>query len=147
MSGGVPARVVLDTNVLLDFWVFDERNARPLRAALERGLLQALRCGSTVDEFSEVLGRPALRVANERRCTILRDWHRLAVHVEHVFAAPFACTDRQDQKFLDLAHSARAEWLVTRDKALLRLARRARRSGLEILAPDDALARVAAVPS
>ena len=33
-------RAVIDTNVLLDFWVFDDAAARPLRAAVESGQRQ-----------------------------------------------------------------------------------------------------------
>ena len=50
-----PPRVVVDTNVLLDFWVFEDPRARPLREALESGRIQALRDGATVDELAEVL--------------------------------------------------------------------------------------------
>jgi predicted nucleic acid-binding protein len=39
-----------------------------------------------------------------------------------------------------VAHSARADWLVTKDKALLRLARRARNFGLRIFEPAAAAA-------
>ncbi|MGB3427088.1 MAG: PIN domain-containing protein, partial [Burkholderiaceae bacterium] len=57
--------------------------------------------------------------------------------------APIACTDPHDQKFLDLAYTARADWLVTKDKALLKLARRARRDGLLIFIPAAACAELA----
>jgi putative PIN family toxin of toxin-antitoxin system len=139
-------RVVLDTNVLLDFWVFDDAAARPLRAALEVGRVNALRSGDTVDEFTQVLLRERFELAAEARFAILRDWDRRATAVERVFAAPFACTDRADQKFLDLAFTARADWLVTKDKALLKLARRARREGLAILPPAAAAAALAEQP-
>ena len=47
------------------------------------------------------------------------------------------CTDEDDQKFIDLAISARAHTLVTRDKALLRLARKAlERHDLRICRPE-----------
>ena len=45
-------RAVIDTNVLLDFWVFDDAAARPLRAAVEDGQVNALRSGDSVDEFT-----------------------------------------------------------------------------------------------
>lgn len=124
---------VIDTNVLLDFWVFDDPRAAPLRAAVEDGRVRVLRSGAAVDEFSEVLSRPRFDLSNERRCSILRLWDRLAVPVPRVHAAPWHCTDPADQVFLDLAFSARADWLVTRDAALLRAGRRTRRDGLQVL--------------
>ena len=136
-------RAVFDTNVLLDFWVFDDPAARPLLAALEGGRVAALRSGDSVDEFTQVIMRESFDLATESRFGILRQWDRLAAPVERVFAAPLACSDPHDQKFLDLAYSASADWLVTKDKALLRLARRARRDGLLIAAPAAACAALA----
>jgi putative PIN family toxin of toxin-antitoxin system len=138
-------RAVLDTNVLLDFWVFDDAAARPLRAAVESGHVNALRSGDSVDEFTQVIMREKFELATEARFGILRDWDRLATPVERVFAAPLACSDRDDQKFLDLAYTARADWLVTKDKALLKLARRARRDGVLILAPAAACAELGTI--
>jgi putative PIN family toxin of toxin-antitoxin system len=135
-------RAVIDTNVLLDFWVFDDAASRPLRAAVESGQVNALRSGDSVDELTQVIMREKFELATEARFGILRDWDRLATPVERVFAAPFACSDQADQKFLDLAYTARADWLVTRDNALLKLARRARRDGLKILLPAAACAEL-----
>jgi uncharacterized protein len=46
------------------------------------------------------------------------------------------CKDRDDQKFLELAHAARAEWLVSKDRALLKLTRRTERDfGFRIAQP------------
>jgi putative PIN family toxin of toxin-antitoxin system len=140
MNGRPPLRAVFDTNVLLDFWVFDDARAAALRTAVESCAVVSLRSGALVDELSDVLGRPVFGLSNERRCTILRLWDRLALPVERVFGAPLACTDPHDQKFLDVAHSARADWLVTKDRALLKLARRARSLGLQIIEPAAATA-------
>jgi putative PIN family toxin of toxin-antitoxin system len=139
MTARSPATAVLDTNVLLDFWVFDDARATPLRAAVEGGSLRVLRSGPLVDELSDVLSRPVFGLTNERRCTILRLWDRIATPVQQVFPSPLACTDPSDQKFLDLAHTARADWLFTKDKALLKLARRARTLGLQIVEPAAAM--------
>jgi putative PIN family toxin of toxin-antitoxin system len=137
-------RAVFDTNVLLDFWVFDDPAARPLRTALERGRVAALRSGDSVDEFTQVIMRTRFDLATEARFDILRHWDRLAAPVDRIVPAPLACHDPKDQMFLDLAYTARADWLVTRDKALLRLARRARPDGLRIATPAAACAELEA---
>ena len=49
--------------------------------------------------------------------------------------ARFRCTDADDQKFIDLAIEHRARWLVSRDRAVLKLARRAAPLGLGIVTP------------
>lgn len=136
-------RVVLDTNVLLDFWVFDDPVARPLRAALENGRLVALRDGATVDELADVIARLKFGLVAQRQMEILREWDRAAEPVARVFPSSLVCSDLLDQKFLDLAATTRADWLVSKDKALLKLARRARAQGLFILRPDEAAARLA----
>ena len=52
-------------------------------------------------------------------------------------AARLHCTDEDDQKFIDLAIAAHAHTLVTRDKALLRLARKAlERHGVRVCKPE-----------
>jgi predicted nucleic acid-binding protein len=47
------------------------------------------------------------------------------------------CTDRDDQKFLEIARDAGAAILVTKDKALLKLAKKTAREGLfRIMTPE-----------
>ena len=47
------------------------------------------------------------------------------------------CTDRDDQKFLEVARDAGAEILITKDKALLKLARKTAAAGMfRILVPE-----------
>jgi predicted nucleic acid-binding protein len=66
---------------------------------------------------------------------------RLRAAVHGASASLPRCDDRDDQKFLELARDGGAEWLVTADKALLRLARRDKLRGLfRILTPEAALA-------
>lgn len=134
---------VIDTNVLLDCLVFDDPAAAPLWQMIRRAGLVALRSTHTDDEFVDVLRRPVfaarLAVRGSTGDAVVAEWQRLARPVSHVFAAPWHCTDPHDQKFLDLAATAGAELLVTKDKALLKLARRARRDGLQILKAGQAV--------
>jgi predicted nucleic acid-binding protein len=46
------------------------------------------------------------------------------------------CRDRDDQKFLELARASQADWLVSKDRAVLKLAKRtARDFGFRIAQP------------
>ncbi len=137
---GTAPRAVLDTNVLLDLWLFDEPSTRALRAAVESGAVRALRSAATDAEFADVLGRPGFGLDERARAAMLARWAACSEPIAAVFAAPLACTDPDDQKFLDVAFSARADLLLTRDKALLRLARRAAAAGLAIRGPAGPIA-------
>ena len=54
------------------------------------------------------------------------------------------CKDRDDQKFLELAYAAGADWLVSKDRAVLKLARRvARDFGFQIAQPAPFVAACA----
>lgn len=132
------ARVVLDTHVLLDLWVFADAAARPLLDALRGGVWTRLRCVDTDAEFVAMMARPRFGLSAVDRHGRLAEWHRLSVPVPQVRAAPWTCRDPHDQKFLDLAYSSAAGLLLTRDRALLALAPKARSTGLRICRPQDA---------
>lgn len=130
-------RVVIDTNVLLALGIFSDPVVAPLRTALAQGALEAVRSAATDDEWREVLARPGLfAVPPERQAALLADWEATARLVQVTEPAPFRCRDPLDQKFLELAVAAEARWLVTRDKALLKLRRKARKLGLDIVTPE-----------
>jgi putative PIN family toxin of toxin-antitoxin system len=129
--------VVLDTNVLLALWLFRDPVVESLHAALAAHLLQPVRSVATDAEFAEVLARPELfSVAPERQARLLDAWQSMASPVEVIQSAPWVCRDPLDQKFLDLAVSVQAGWLISRDRDLLKLARKTRRQGLLIVTPE-----------
>ena len=130
-------RIVIDTNVLLGLWIFSEPSLSALRAALDAGTVTAVRCAETDAEFAEVLARPdLLDVDPARQQLVLESWRARALLTELTARAPWTCRDPLDQKFLDLSVSAGAGALLTRDRDLLKLAKKARRSGLQIIAPE-----------
>jgi len=47
------------------------------------------------------------------------------------------CNDPDDQKFVDLALAYGARWLLSRDRAVLKLAKRCRTLGLQVLTPEQ----------
>jgi len=134
---GVPL-LVLDTNIWLDLYVFADPQSAVLDAALRAGLARAVRCSRTDAELQAVLARPHF----QKRCTPeqaqarLQDWTTLAQeHAGALRPAPWICRDPDDQKFLDLACSSGAQVLLSKDRALLDLARKSRPQGLHILNP------------
>ena len=139
MKAGRVPRLVLDTNVLLDLWLFDDPAVRPLREGIENGSLRALRSADCEAELVEVIGREQFGLDEAARLAVLARWTACSEPIAAVSPAPLACTDPDDQKFLDAAFSAGADLLLTRDKALLTLARRAEAAGLRILRPDAAM--------
>jgi uncharacterized protein len=126
--------VVLDTNVWLDLFVFGDSRVEGIGAQLREGSLAAVRSSATDLEIARVMAREAFRAHDlDPR---MQAWHALSRALEPDRRAPWRCTDPDDQKFLDLAVTAGARFLYTKDRALLRLASRARRAGLEICAPQ-----------
>jgi predicted nucleic acid-binding protein len=128
-------RVVLDTNVVLDCWVFDAPAARPLKAALDAGRLVVPRSLATDAELADVLGRPQFGLGDSARHALLARWKQRGPLIEGVASAPIRCKDPDDQKFLDLALTARAHALFTKDRALLATAARARAHELRVMLP------------
>jgi len=128
--------VVIDTNIWLDLYIFADPAARELASALAAGTLRAARSDATDTELRRVLARPAFAArAAALGPDPLHAWESLAERSTATRPAPWLCSDADDQKFLDLAYSVSAVALFTKDRALLRLARRARAAGLAIRSP------------
>jgi predicted nucleic acid-binding protein len=131
--------LVLDTNVVLDWVAFDDARVQPIVDAIERGALRAASSGACLQELRRALGYAQVRLDAAAQALAFGRYaaHALVFDIPGpVQAADFPlCEDPDDQKFLDLAWHARAGHLVTRDKALLKLARRLE-DRFAILAPD-----------
>lgn len=134
-----PRRAVLDTQVVLDWLVFRDVGVESLAHALENGSLRWLTCQAMRDELEHVLNRGVAADWKPDRATISQTVGRLALNLEAGTppGTPLRCSDADDQMFIDLALADGAQWLFTRDRALLRLARRARERGVIVLRPVD----------
>jgi putative PIN family toxin of toxin-antitoxin system len=132
-------RIVLDTNVCLDLFVFNDPRWAELLAAIERGELEAVTRADCRDEYNVVLHYPHLPLTDESRPHAAQRFDALIKLVapnSRAVRLP-VCTDRDDQKFLELARDAGAEILITKDKALLKLARKTAKEGLfRIMLPE-----------
>ena len=124
-------RLVLDTNVWLDWLVFADPAVAPIQQAVA-----AQRAAVYIDERCEVelarvlaydLGKHSIDALAQ--AAALATCRQTAIRIEAQAAeAQFAqlplCRDADDQIFLEAALAARADILVTKDQALLELSRR-----------------------
>ena len=128
--------VVIDTNIVLDMWVFDDPRSRPLDEALQSGGLRWLASAEMREELLRVLGYPhlvqrmVLRGVNAQDVMALFD--RRTERVVVAERAPYVCNDPDDQKFIDLAVAHQA-LLISKDKEVLRMKNRLARWAVAVL--------------
>ena len=132
-------RIVLDTNVCLDLFVFRDPRWAGLLAAIENGTVEAITRADCRDEYHIVLHYPHLPLDDSTRPASAARFDaliRVVAPAESGVRLP-VCTDRDDQKFLELARDAGADLLITKDKALLKLARKTAQAGIfRIMVPE-----------
>ena len=126
-------RLVLDTNIWLDWLVFDDAGVAPLKAAVAHGNAEIYINAACEEELVRVLGYPLRKrvLDDSERAPLIAECRRIACTLEPGAlkgssprpALP-VCRDPDDQKFLELARDCEAGFLVTKDRELLRLSRR-----------------------
>lgn len=143
MNAANPVRLVLDTNVVIDWLVFDDPFMNPLREGVTAGTIAVLTHAPAVDELKRVLSYRQFKLDGARQREIFAQYQASA----QPFAMPPTftlknlllpggfprCRDRDDEHFLALAFHARADALVSRDNAVYGLRGRAAKFGLTIL--------------
>ena len=133
---------MLDTNVVLDWLVFADISLNLLNSELSAGKILLATHPPALCELRRVLGYPALKLDADRQMSILAQYQSQTRQPELpdgftlqnlMLPAGFPrCRDPDDQHFLALAHHAGAV-LVSRDKAVLGVAGRARRFGVRVM--------------
>jgi predicted nucleic acid-binding protein len=134
-----PPLIVLDTNVVLDWLLFDDPRAARLAGAVQAGRVRWIASPPMRCELDRVLRRGIASRPGHATDAVVSAFDRWSVAAEPVPAPPLPrlrCSDVDDQKFIDLAVQARASFLISRDRAVLRLAGAARGLGLAIVVPE-----------
>jgi putative PIN family toxin of toxin-antitoxin system len=118
--------VVLDTNVVLDLWIFQDPVVSPLADALASGGVTAWADEDTLTELEYVLAYPTFALDEAARRSISSRYRSLVRVAPRELDTPRPhlprCRDRDDQKFLVLAARVGASWLVSKDKRVLSMA-------------------------
>jgi putative PIN family toxin of toxin-antitoxin system len=124
-------RIVLDTNIWLDWLVFDDPGMSYLKLAVKENRANIFINSACEAELERVLAYDLAKhtLAAPAQADCLAECRRIVQRIDT--EAPEAerrllprCADPDDQKFLELALAARADALITKDHKLLELARR-----------------------
>ena len=119
--------LVLDTNVWLDWLLFDDPSVAALKAAVKEGRAQIFIDAAGEAELARVLaydlGKHSIDTASQAAC--LAECRRISKTLEKTVDAGKLprCPDPDDQIFLEAALAAGADYLVTKDRDLLELPR------------------------
>lgn len=130
-----PVRVVLDTNIVLDLWLYKDAATPALLAALEDNSVQWLATQVMRDELERVLAYTHIvkRLAFSELTAevILAQFDAHAQLMSVAVKAVYACKDGDDQKFIDLAAQHKTQ-LISKDKAVLTMRNRMARLGVAV---------------
>lgn len=127
--------LVLDTNIALDLFVFQDPATAPLREWLDGNRGHWIATAPMREELARVLGYPQIvrRLNTQAQLAqeVLSVFDRCVRLVPGAPKAGYTCKDADDQKFIDLAVQHRAT-LVSKDDAVLCMAKRLARVGVNV---------------
>jgi putative PIN family toxin of toxin-antitoxin system len=136
-------KLVLDTNIALDWLVFADASCRGLDRAVEKRSVEVVVNVLAIEEMRRVLAYPQFSLDPSAQAKLLARYQSLASNASMppefsrdnlLLPAGFPrCRDRDDDHFLALAYHVKADALVTRDKQILALARRAAKFDVQVL--------------
>jgi predicted nucleic acid-binding protein len=136
--------LVVDTNIVLDLFVFDEPAIAPLKAALLAGGQNWIATSAMRGELVRVLGYPHIAARMQRggigAACVLAAFDAHARMVEPAAKAPCTCKDPDDQIFIDLAVAHRAS-LLSKDQAVLSMRKRLLASAVRATSAIDFVAQ------
>jgi predicted nucleic acid-binding protein len=119
--------LVLDTNIVLDVFVFNDAAAQPVRDALAAGDWDWIATPAMRVELARVLAYPQivprLNFYQLSAGDVLAQFDARARLVPVPAKAPVTCSDADDQMFIDLAVAQRST-LLSKDKAVTSMAKR-----------------------
>jgi putative PIN family toxin of toxin-antitoxin system len=128
-------RVVLDTNIVLDLWLYKDSATPALLEALENKSVQWLATQVMRDELERVLAYTHIvkRLAFSQLTAqdILAQFDAHAQLMPIATKCQFVCKDGDDQKFIDLAAEQKTQ-LISKDKAVLTMRNRMARLGVAV---------------
>ena len=136
MTEIAPQTIVLDTNIVLDMWLYVDPATPDLLEALTSQSVDWVATQAMRDELVRVLTYPHIVLRMHKSGLVAEDvlaqFDRFARLVPVAERAPYVCKDLDDQKFIDLA-CVYSCWLASKDKAVLTMRNRLARVGVSVV--------------
>jgi putative PIN family toxin of toxin-antitoxin system len=127
--------IVLDTNIVLDMFIFSDPRCDALKLALTEKRLQWISTQIMRDELERVLAythlQPRMAFYQVTASDVLGQFDASAQLRDVTPRAVFVCKDEDDQKFIDLA-AAYQTLLISKDKAVLCMRKRLASLGVAV---------------
>ena len=124
---------VIDTNIVLDMFIFNDERSRTLHQALKDQAVQWIATQVMRDELERVLSythlQPRMAVYQVTATDVLTQFDALVQPKDTAPKAPWVCKDPDDQKFIDLAVQHKS-FLLSKDKAVLCMRKRLLSAGV-----------------
>jgi putative PIN family toxin of toxin-antitoxin system len=138
-------RLVLDTNIVLDWLLFEDARMSELQRAWDERRVELVTHMPALEELRRVLTYPQFKLSESKQAELLECYESRArmVTLENLgMPAGFPrCKDCDDDHFLALAYH-HADAVVSKDRAVLALAKRARKFGVTVLSPQQLTAKL-----
>ena len=116
---------VLDTNIWLDILLFNDPSVNKLSNLIFKKEILVLSCKQCDDEFSRVLKYKNLGIEKEKQNYMLRTYKEFVKNIDFVETLNSSnipkCHDSDDQKFINLSCFNHVDWLLTKDKQILKM--------------------------
>jgi len=115
-------RVVFDTNVIVSALLFSKSSLAWLRESWSKRICTPIVSTETTKELLRVLTYPKFQLTREEQIELLGEFLPFVeteMKKEDINLEIPICRDKHDQIFLTLAHTTKADFLVTGDSDLL----------------------------
>lgn len=118
---------ILDTNIVLDLFLFKDSSVSNLQEYIHEGSLQPVGHYDTFFELADVLGREQFKLSESEQKELLQKWLKIHLIYPQALETEHYCKDKDDDKFFNLARAVHASYLFSKDKKVLKACSKAKR--------------------
>tara|TARA_A100001015_G_C15034634_1_gene735350 strand:+ start:1336 stop:1791 length:456 start_codon:yes stop_codon:yes gene_type:complete len=135
-------KIVLDTNVSLDLFIFKNKKLFKILDLLEKKIITSITCDRCRSEFIYVLNYKKLNLNFNEKISALNQFDKVnLIYKNHIsknnLCLPL-CNDSDDQKFIELTYNSNSSFLISKDKAILKLAKKKNiKNFFKIMSPES----------